>query len=160
MQETFLGHFLMKWNQIVPLLYLMAFIICICELPKFNGKYKKKLQRHWLVKYFYNCGIFSKALSFLRRQNKGQWTNIVKHRKDHGNNYNGSVNSKAFQKTNTEKWMIPICQQQWGHIIHCCSPVLHVYWEQACPFRDLWLQMRKLRHLIELNPNDLRQRGE
>lgn len=56
--------------------------------------------------------------------------------------------------------MIPICQQHWGHIIHCCSPVLHAYWEQSCPFRDLWMQMRKLRHLIEVSPNDLPQRGE
>lgn len=60
--------------------YLTAFIICIYELPKFNGKYKKRLQRHWLVNYFYNCEICSKALSLLKRQSKGQGTNIIKHR--------------------------------------------------------------------------------
>lgn len=79
MQEAFLGHFLMKWNQIVPPLYLIAFIICIYELPKFNGKYKKRLQRHWLVKYFYNCEICSKSLSSPGRQRKGQGANTVKH---------------------------------------------------------------------------------
>lgn len=72
---------LSKWSGIrlgLPL-YLIAFIIWIYELPKFNGKCKKRLQRHWLVKYFYNCEICSKAVSFLGRQSKGQGTSIVKH---------------------------------------------------------------------------------
>lgn len=76
---AFLGHFLMNWNQIVPPLYLIAFIICIYELPKFNGKYEKRVQRHWLVKYFYNCEICSQFLSSLGRQSKGQGANIIKH---------------------------------------------------------------------------------
>lgn len=78
MPEAFLGNFLMKWNQTVPPLYLKAFILCIYESPKFNGKYKKRLQRHWLVKYFYNCEICSKSLPSLGRQSKGQGAHIVK----------------------------------------------------------------------------------
>ena len=57
----------------------LSFIICVYELPQFNGEHKKKLQRHWLVKYFYNCETCIKALCFLGRPSKGQGTNIVKH---------------------------------------------------------------------------------
>lgn len=61
----FLKCFLMKLNRTEPpSLSLIAFIIWIYELPGFNGKYKKRLQRHWLVKYFYNCETYSKAHSF------------------------------------------------------------------------------------------------
>lgn len=129
MHKAFLGHFLMKWNQIVPPLYLIAFIICIYELPMFNGKYKKGLQRHWLVKYFYNCEICSKVLSFLGRQSKGQGANIVKHM-TMATAAMGAWTQKHFKNTYPKKWMIPICQQQWGHIIHCSgSPVPHGCWE-------------------------------
>lgn len=63
----------MKWNQIrPPPIYLINFVICIYELPKFNGKYKKRLQRHGLIKYFYNCEVCSKVFSFLGRQSEGQ----------------------------------------------------------------------------------------
>lgn len=71
-QETFLGYFLMKWNQLDLPLYLIVFVICIYELPKFNGKDKKRRQRHGLVKYFYNCEVCNKAFSFLGRQSKRQ----------------------------------------------------------------------------------------
>lgn len=79
MQETFLGHFLMKWNQILPLSVSDRFYYLDLWITQFNGKYKERLQKHWLVKYFYNSETGNKALSFRRRQSKGQGAHAVKH---------------------------------------------------------------------------------